>query len=58
VAQYCLGDHGARASPWDVNSRGADTLGQDSATLMGLLGLVGVDWLYLTKYVRDERRCV
>jgi hypothetical protein len=43
VAQYCLGGHGERGSPWGINFRDATHFGQDCAWYPSLDALVA-DW--------------
>jgi len=43
VAQYCLGGHGSRGSPWGINFRSAKHFGQDCGWYRGLKELIE-DW--------------
>jgi hypothetical protein len=43
VAQYCLGGHGGRGSPWGINFRSANHFGQDCGWYAGLKELIE-DW--------------
>ncbi len=43
VAQYCLGGHGKRGSPWGINFRSAEHFGQDCGWYPGLKELIE-DW--------------
>jgi hypothetical protein len=43
VAQYCLGGHGRRGSPWGINFRSAKNFGQDCGWYPSLKELIE-DW--------------
>jgi hypothetical protein len=53
VAQYCLGGHGERGSPWGINFRDATHFGQDCAWYPSLDALVA-DWAVATRNLTNR----